>query len=382
MHVLTVLCQGGWMPIHLSEGWRRLGCHVHEFFYGTHMGKAWTDEGIKQNIIINKNLLATAKQLKSENKLDLIFAVIYDDVLTVETARELRKLDVPMVNYHVDLVGQWYRVLKTGKYFDRVACAQKDHWAGLKHADIHPYYLPMAANPPFSQFLKKEKFKFNGVLYLGSPWIYRQQVLYELVQHGIDLKVYGRNWLRKTVDSANAQPVRKNIHDFRYYLLPRIQEEGWAEFRETIERRLFPKSSSKISSSIPIDYIKGAYDQEDLIPLVQGASINLGFTHFRGIAGTNKEQRQVRLREFEIPMSGGFYLTQQCQQLQELFPTEYQNISWDKLPDLLDKIDYYLKYPNQREQVTQIIQDLCLKQHTWEIRFRDLLKELKISYSG
>ena len=382
MHVLTVLCQGGWMPIHLSEGWRRLGCHVHEFFYGTHMGKVWTDEGLKQNIIINKNLLATAKQLKSENKLDLIFAVIYDDVLTVETAQELRKLDVPMVNYHVDLVGQWYRVLKTGKYFDRVACAQKDHWSGLKQAGVRPYYLPMAANPPYSSILKKEKIEFNGVLYLGSPWIYRQQVLYELVLHGIDLKVYGRNWLRKTADPANDQPVRKNIHDFRYYLLPRIQEEGLAEFRETLERRLFPKSSSKISSSIPIDYIKGAYDQEDLIPLVQGASINLGFTHFRGIAGTNKELRQVRLREFEIPMSGGFYLTQQCQQLQELFPTEYQNISWDKLPDLLDKIDYYLKYPNQSKQVAQVTQDICLKQHTWEIRFRDLLKDLKISYSG
>ncbi|HEY9875171.1 MAG TPA: hypothetical protein V6D12_17185, partial [Candidatus Obscuribacterales bacterium] len=109
------------MPANLSEGWRRLGCEVEEFFYGTHMGKSWSAEGLRENQKINEELLATAKHLKAEGRLDLIFAVIYDDVLAVETAQQLRALDVPMMNYHVDLVGQWYRILRIGKYFDRVA---------------------------------------------------------------------------------------------------------------------------------------------------------------------------------------------------------------------------------------------------------------------
>jgi len=171
MHILTVLCKGSWMPINLSEGWRRLGCLVEEFFYGTHMGKSWSVEGLRENEQINAQLLATAKRLKAEGRLDLIFAVIYDDVLEVETAQQLRTLDVPMVNYHVDLVGQWYRILRIGKYFDRVACAQTDHWSGLRRAGVRPYYMPMAANPPLSSVASSaSSIDFDGVIYLGSPW--------------------------------------------------------------------------------------------------------------------------------------------------------------------------------------------------------------------
>lgn len=88
MHILTVLCKGGWMPKNLSEGWRHLGCSVEEFFYGTHMGKSWSADGLRENHRINAQLLATAKRLKAEGRLDLIFAVIYDDVLEVETAQQ------------------------------------------------------------------------------------------------------------------------------------------------------------------------------------------------------------------------------------------------------------------------------------------------------
>ena len=381
------------MPTNLSEGWRRLGCSVEEFFYGTHMGKSWSADGLRENQQINAQLLATAKRLKAEGRLDLIFAVIYDDVLEVETAQKLRGLDVPMVNYHVDLVGQWYRILRTGKYFDRVACAQTDHWLGLRRAGVSPYYMPMAANPPFSSVISSaSRINFDqvvagrhslptnypGVIYLGSPWPYRRQVLAELAKLGIPLRIYGHNWLRRTPDPANAQPYRKNLHDLRHYVRPRWQEEGGGEFLETIRRRLQPSSLPAGSSEIPTNCIQGSYAEADFIPLVQSAAINLGFTHFQGTPGTPAERRQVRLREFEIPMAGGFYLTQDCVQLRELFQVGENVVTWNNLPDLRDKIHYYLDHPAERQQITQAAQAHCLKHHTWANRFRDLLQELKL----
>ncbi len=380
MHILTVLCQGGWMPANLSEGWRRLGCSVEEFFYGTHMGKSWSADGLRENHRINAQLLATAKRLKAEGRLDLIFAVIYDDVLQVETAQQLRALDVPMVNYHVDLVGQWYRVLRTGKYFDRVACAQRDYWSGLRRAGIRPYYMPMAANPPtWGHPSVAASIPFEGVLYLGSPWPYRRQVLADTAQQGIPLQIYGHNWLRQTPDPANAQPLGKNLHDLRHYLWPRLREEGWGEFLATIRRRLqkVPPPPG-VSTVLPADCIKGSYSNSDFIPLVQGAAINLGFTHFRGTPGTTAEHRQVRLREFEIPMAGGFYLTQDCDQLRELFRVGEQVATWNDLPDLRDKIRYYLDHPAERQKITQAAQSHCLQNHTWANRFRQLLQELNL----
>jgi hypothetical protein len=368
------------MPANLSEGWRRLGCSVEEFFYGTHMGKSWSADGLRENHRINAQLLATAKRLKAEGRLDLIFAVIYDDVLQVETAQQLRALDVPMVNYHVDLVGQWYRVLRTGKYFDRVACAQRDYWSGLRRAEIRPFYMPMAANPPtWGHQSVAASIPFEGVLYLGSPWPYRRQVLADIAQQGIPLQIYGHNWLRQTPDLANAQPLGKNLHDLRYYLWPRLREEGWGEFLATIGRRLqkVPPPLG-VSTELPTDCIKGSYSYTDFIPLVQGAAINLGFTHFRGTPGTTAERRQVRLREFEIPMAGGFYLTQDCDQLRELFRVGEQIATWEDLPDLREKIRYYLDHAAERQKITQAAQSHCLQNHTWANRFRHLLQELNL----
>lgn len=379
MHILTVLCKGGWMPTNLSEGWRRLGCSVEEFFYGTHMGKSWSNQGLKDNHQLNAQLLATAKRLKAEGRLDLIFAVIYDDVLEVETAKQLRALDVPMVNYHVDLVGQWYRVLRIGKYFDRVACAQMDSWDGLRRAGIKPYYMPMAANPPVNNETSLSQIiPFDGVLYLGSPWVYRQQVLAATAKQKVPLRIYGHNWLRTTPDSANAQPYNKNLHDLRHYFLPRLQQEGWGRLWTTVNSRLKPSSNIVTSTEIPADCIQGSYASSDFIPLLQGAAINLGFTHFLGIPGTSNERRQVRLREFEIPMSGGFYLTQNCSQLQELFEVEQNIATWDNLPELHEKIKYYLENPIERRHITKAAQIHCLQHHTWTNRFNNLLQELKL----
>ena len=365
------------MPTNLSEGWRRLGCSVEEFFYGTHMGRSWSADGLKH--LLNAQLLATAKRLKAEGRLDLIFAVIYDDVLEVETAQQLRALDVPMVNYHVDLLAQWYRILRTGKYFDRVACAQTDHWSGLRRAGVRPYYMPMAANPPLYGVLSSaSSIDFVGVIYLGSPWPYRRQVLAKLAQ-GIPLRIYGYNWLRQTPDPANAQPFRKNLHDLRHYLWPRWREEGGGEILKTIRRRLqHPSPPAGVCTEIPIDCIQGSYADADFISLVQGAAINLGFTHFQGIPGTPAERRQVRLREFEIPLAGGFYLTQDCTQLRELFGVGEHIVTWNDLPELQDKIRYYLDHPAQRQQIIQKTQAYCLRHHTWANRFRSLLQELNL----
>lgn len=381
MHVLTVLCKGGWMPINLSEGWRRLGCSVEEFFYGTHMGKSWNNEGLLFNHQLNTELLIKAKRLKAEGRLDLIFTVIYDDVLEVETAKQLRALDVPMVNYHVDLVGQWYRVVRTGKYFDRVACAQKDSWSGLRRAGICPYYMPMAANPPVDSEKSSAKIiPFEGVRYLGSPWLFRRQVLAYLAQEGIPLEIYGNNWLRQTPDPAEAQPLAKNLHDLRYYMLPRIQEEGLGRLWKLIEKRMQPEPLPPgLSNDVPANCIKGSYAWADFATLLQSAAINLGFTHFLGTPGTLTERRQVRLREFEIPMHGGFYLTQDCPELQELFRVGENIATWDNTPDLLDKIRYYLDHPTERQKIAIAAQNHCLLYHTWEKRFRDLLKELNLS---
>ena len=63
-------------------------------------------------------LVRLAKTLKASGRRDLIFFIVYDDFLMEGTAQQLRALQVPMINYHVDMAFQWYRVIRTAPDFD------------------------------------------------------------------------------------------------------------------------------------------------------------------------------------------------------------------------------------------------------------------------
>lgn len=379
MHVLTVICRDGWMSGNLTEGWRRLGCGVEEFFYGTHMGKAWNRQGLAANRATNQQLLEVAERLASEGRLDLIFCAIYDDVLEVDTIRRLRKLGAPVVNYHVDLVGQWYRVVRTGKYFDRIACAHEDHWTGLRRAGARPYYLPMAANPP-QVSASTNGAAFDGVVYLGSPWPYRQAVLAQLARAGFPLRIYGNNWGGVRRDASNTHQWRKNLHDLLHYVGPRVREEGIGEVVASLAGR-FAKGVSPVEPppAIPVEAIRGRYEQQHFPAIVAGAAVNVGFTHFRGTPGTPRERRQVRLREFEIPMAGGFYLTQDCAQLRGLYKVGTHLETWATPDDLAEKIRHYLERPDARAAIARSGRAHAMKCHTWAERFRGLLAELSMA---
>jgi hypothetical protein len=344
------------------------------------MGTGWDPQGLRTNHETNQRLFDVAQRLVRENRLDLIFCVIYDDVLEVATIRRLRTLGVPVVNYHVDLVGQWYRVIRTAKHFDRIACAHEDHWTGLRRAGAHPYYLPMAANPPTDGAPPSSDFAFAGVVYLGSPWHYRRVVLGQLAREGFPLRIYGNNWVHTRRDASNSHHWRKNLHDLVHYAGPRVREEGIAGIVSSVRMRVEAQPAAlERDVALPVDAIKGRYAQPDFPAIVEGAAVNIGFTHFRGIPGTSGERRQVRLREFEVPMAGGFYLTQDCPQLRDLYNVGEHLETWTSVEDLSEKIRYYLARPEARAAIAARGRAHALKFHTWSERFRGLLRELSIT---
>ncbi|MBP0040483.1 MAG: glycosyltransferase family 1 protein, partial [Roseofilum sp. SBFL] len=185
--------------------------------------------------------------------------------------------------------------------------------------------------------------------------------------------------LQKYIHVLKSPNTRKNIHDIRYYLWSCLQEQGWSDVWQKLKKSSTSYSASEMSCITKLSKsFKGFYSESDFYSLVQGAAINLGFTHFQGNQGANSKLRQVRLRDFEIPMAGGFYLTQDCDQIHELFKVGEHLDTWNELPDLLEKVSYYLDHPSKAKKIAAAGRDHCLKNHTWENRFRDLLKELEL----
>src|SRR6476659_4444534 len=197
MKVLAVLPPDRWMEIKLLDTLRRHYCDkLHVFTYPGGMGRLGSKAWRKERYVLKEQLIRAASALKAAGELDLLFCIVYDDFLTVETARQLRALQVPMINYHVDMAFQWYRVIRTAPYFDVLAVAQLTNSEHLKRYNDQIVWMPMAANPKY--YAPKgggiSSGYQQGVSFVGSFNPYRRALLKACVQQCIKPVVFGRGW--------------------------------------------------------------------------------------------------------------------------------------------------------------------------------------------
>jgi hypothetical protein len=339
------------------------------------MGDISSPEWRRLRVQLNRKLLDIAGELKRD--LDLIFCVVYDDFLLPDTARKLSSLDIPMVNYHVDMVTQWYRILRTARYFDAIAVAQLANIEHLKKYARKIIHVPMAANPRFFSVADEVNEYNEMVSFVGSATPFRVHVLSTLIASNIPVSIYGRlGWVsQKVMPQASKWNIYKIAHDMFFYGLARWRAEGLQSIVEPLIRK-FSSVKQQGSWFIPTESVKGFAPWEALPRLFRSSLINLGFTDVYG--GSRSKRRQIRLREFEVPMSGGFYLTQYTPEIDLYYEVGTEIEVWYDIADLCEKINYYIAHPEEAEAIRERGKQRALKDHTWENRFKLLFEELRI----
>ncbi len=97
---------------------------------------------------------------------------------------------------------------------------------------------------------------------------------------------------------------------------------------------------------------------------------------WRSIAGTQK--RTIKGRNFEVPACGGFLLTGDSDEnLEEYYEDGKEIVIFRSKEDLLEKCRYYLGHEEERAAIAQAGLERTLRDHTYEIRFREIFKFLK-----
>src|SRR5262245_50110168 len=196
MRILTIAESPGWFDNHIVGTLIEMGHQVFQFSYGPSVGEFYGRSRRSEQVEKNQALLDRAQSLIRSNGLDLIFCYVYDDFLMPETAQALGQLGAPVVNLNVDMVNQWYRQIRTGRYFSCVLCAQKANMKNLEMYGTRVLYFPMAARTQQGQqTLATEFVPAAPVTFLGTPMPYRISVLAELQRAGILFGVYGKFWM-------------------------------------------------------------------------------------------------------------------------------------------------------------------------------------------
>lgn len=377
MKILCVIESNSWIEHHIVGTLKDAGHIVHVYyqnFVGEFFGRKRRDERLEKNY----ELLNMAKELNLGSRLDLIFCYVYDDFLLPETARTLAALDVPMVNYNVDMVNQWYRQSRTAKYFTRMLCAQRENMDQLARYNPRLLYFPMAGRVNRQQPDCVCDFKPAApVTFLGTPNIYRAAVLSRLHAIKVPLAVYGKYWKEKR-QTSKAPGFEKTLRDIIHYGVPKLRAEGIEGITDAFLRR-FTHRTSVLSCDLPETAIHGILPEDSLNVLFAESRINLGFTRMTGDNPDLPGKTHTKLRDFEVPLAGGFYLVEKVPEYADLFKPGEEVETWETVDELSEKITYYLDHHDERNKIAAAGKKRAEADHTWERRFSMLFAELGIA---
>lgn len=93
-----------------------------------------------------------------------------------------------------------------------------------------------------------------------------------------------------------------------------------------------------------------------------------------GTIAYNDDILTLKLRDFDGPISGTFYLTHRNPDLEELYEEGKEIELYSSIDECVKKINYYLQHSEEREAIAKAGRNRALKDHTWEKRFEKLFE--------
>jgi spore maturation protein CgeB len=111
---------------------------------------------------------------------------------------------------------------------------------------------------------------------------------------------------------------------------------------------------------------------DEVITIFSNSRINVN------ISSSYKDSRvkQIKGRIFEVPMCGGFLLTDYVDGLEDYFKIGEEIVCYETQQDLVEKITYYLKNEKERKTIAMKGYRACQQRHTWRHRFTDIFMAL------
>ena len=102
------------------------------------------------------------------------------------------------------------------------------------------------------------------------------------------------------------------------------------------------------------------------------SQLNLGL----GFASPSEKITSLKARDFECPGSGACYLTTYNWELALHYEIGKEILCYRSIEELIELISYYRRRPDECLAIAVAAHGRCLREHTWERRFRKLFAEV------
>ena len=326
---------------------RDLGHEVVEFEYDLTQTFRYLNPAISQHAefiaknrpVITAALLAQLKAAHRERPVDVLFTYYTDACIEPGAIDEIRGMGIKTVNWYCNGSYLLHLVKELSAKYDFVLVPEKFRMDDYRALGARPIYCQEAANP--NVYGPRDVAQEFDVTFAGQAYGDRPALVKYLLDSGVDVHAFGMNW----TPAAH-----------------RTEECAAVGF-------------------IPGGNRHGVLSDEELIALYSRSRINLGFstcgeTH---LDAAGKRIVQIRLRDFEVPMAGGFYMVEHQEELGEFFELGREIVCYASREEMVEKIRYYLGHAGEREKVRMAGMARARRDHTWQKRFTEAFAEMGLS---
>ena len=327
---------------------------------------------------VTKELLIQVRKAHEAQPIDLFFSYFYDACVLPEGIDTIRSMGIKTVNWYCNGSYQFHLVQEIAPHYDWCLVPEKFRLEDYRAIGALPLYCQEAATPEiYKPYDVPVEF---DVTFVGQAYGERPAYIKHLLDNEIDVRVWGYGWDRfsRNYQSRMANPLKRLGRTVREFLSITDWEDT---FRRLLNLELLAAARKTALETpviaLPDEIIGGVLSDRDMVQMYSRSKINLGFS---ACNTDDAEERilQIRLRDFEIPMSAGFYLVEYMEELEEFFEIGKEIVCYSGPEDLVEKVQYYLKHDTEREKIRQAGYERSLRDHTWHKRLERAFKEMGI----
>ncbi|MFO7569541.1 MAG: glycosyltransferase [Smithellaceae bacterium] len=314
LNIVAIYRHYNWENYSLKPALEKFGTVLH-YDWGAHFNvsaKSWR-RSVKAQM--NRALLETVQSWAVKDRPDIIFMYVSGEVIEPDVLAALRAHGAPLVNLALNDKEHFVGKIRAGRAFGAKDICRYFDLSWTSTEDALAKYVVEGANPLYlpegaNPDIHKpyDVDRTIDVSFVGQRYGNRQAVIDELTRRGIVVEAYGFGWPR------------------------------------------------------------GPLSIEEMVRLYSQSRINLGFG---GVEG-HRDTYCLKGRDFEIPMSGGLYLTEDHHELYHAFRPGKEILTYTGIDDLEQKIRYYLAHPDKADAVRKKGFERARQEHTWEARFNKI----------
>ncbi|TAK21402.1 MAG: hypothetical protein EPO26_15085 [Chloroflexota bacterium] len=321
-------------------------------------------------IVANRHKLEAAllRQIEAahrEKPIDVFFSYFYNACATPETIRAIADMGITTVNWFCNAAYQFHLVSEIAPAYHFSLVPEVYRLDDYRRVGANPIYCQMAANP--SIYHPHDVPLEFDVVFVGQKYGDRPTYIRRLLDAGIPTRVWGPGWLPPTTTMTTSEIWRNRL---RLLTTP----AGWS----AILRQLSPAPAIPTGErvNVPPSICGPALDDDALIEMYSRARIHLGFSSVGETHASGERILQVRLRDFEAPMSGAFYMVEYMPELETFYDVQKEVVCYRSADDLVEKARYYLDHADEREEIRQAGLARAMRDHTWHRRFEVAFAEM------